>query len=198
MVVSHYIGNDEFFKRILIAILFKNFYDPENIKPSTGRKQERVRVVPVPELVPVKQKILHLRFLRAFNRPAKIDPQDFEKHLTTYDLRARTFLTRSYACVSEQILRAHFTNFQKKSLKRKSESEFLQVHTKTKRRKSPFNLLNYCVEQYIGFMIITLLITSILVDLDVGDKNVTRSETSSRVSDRIIHRSTRRIMSLIM
>ena len=54
-----------------------------------------------------------------------------------------------------------------KSLKRKSESEFLQVLTKKKRRrKSPFNLLNYYIEQYIRVMIITLLITSILVDLD--------------------------------
>ena len=52
------------------------------------------------------------------------------------------------------------------SLKRKSESEFLQVHTKKKRRKSSFNLLNYCVEQYIRVMIIPLLSTSILVDLD--------------------------------
>jgi len=51
------------------------------------------------------------------------------------------------------------------SLKRNSESEFLQVHTKKKRRKSPFNLLNYCIEQYIRVIIITLLITSMLTSI---------------------------------
>jgi len=51
------------------------------------------------------------------------------------------------------------------SLKRNSESEFLQVHTKKKRRKSPFNLLNYCIQQYIRVIIITLLITSMLTSI---------------------------------
>ena len=98
MVVSHYIGNDEFFKRILIAILFKNFYDPENIKPSTGRKQERVRVVPVPELVPVKQKILHLRLRqksRYFNRFSIIFAKCLAKS-ETFVLRPKYFLLYFY------------------------------------------------------------------------------------------------------